>query len=39
MGSRDKEATKAKLINAAGQVMARDGFAKLGVNALSLIHI
>ena len=35
MASRDKEATKAKLIKAAGQVMARDGFAKMGVNAVA----
>lgn len=35
MGKRNKEATKAKLIAAAGQVMARDGFAKLGVNAVA----
>lgn len=35
MGSRDKEATKARLIEAAGHVMARDGFAKLGVNSVA----
>ena len=35
MGTRNKEATKAKLIDAAGRVMARDGFASLGVNAVA----
>ncbi|MDJ0685707.1 MAG: TetR/AcrR family transcriptional regulator [Alphaproteobacteria bacterium] len=35
MGSRDKEGTKRRLIEAAGLVMARDGFAKLGVNTVA----
>lgn len=33
--ARDKAATRRKLIEAAGRVMARDGFRKLGVNAVA----
>lgn len=32
---RDKEATRRRLIEAAGRVMARDGFRSLGVNAVA----
>lgn len=35
MGSRDKEATKKRLIQATETVIARDGFAKLGVNSVA----
>jgi AcrR family transcriptional regulator len=33
--SRDREATKARILGAVGVVLARDGFAALGVNALA----
>src|SRR3982751_4253905 len=33
--SRDREATKARILGAVGIVLARDGFAALGVNALA----
>jgi len=33
--SRDREATRQRLMAAAGRVLARDGFAKLGINAVA----
>jgi len=33
--ARDREATKARLLGAVGTVLARDGFAAIGVNALA----
>jgi len=33
--TRDKEATKARLLNAVGSILAREGFGALGVNAVA----
>ena len=35
MPGRDREATKARLLDAVGVVLARDGFAAVGVNAIA----